>query len=90
MIIEALINLVYSIFSLLTSGVKVPPLPDEVLDILGQFFDYISTGMSILNNFVHLPYLLVLFGIIVTLEVVLHIYYFVLWVLKKIPFLGME
>lgn len=90
MIIEALINVIYSLFATLTSVLKVPSLPDGVMDVIDTAFGYISTGIKIVSNFTHFEYLLVLFGIIVALDAVIFLYHIILWVLKKIPMLGIE
>ena len=90
MIVEALINLIYSLFATLTSVVNVPPLPDGVMEIIDTAFGYISTGIKIVSNYTHFDYLLVLFGIIVALDFAIFVYRIILWVLKKIPMLGIE
>lgn len=90
MIIEGLINLIYSLFATLTSVIKVPPMPEGVMDIIDTAFGYISTGIQIVSNFTHLQYLLVLFGVIFALDVAIFLYHIILWVLKKIPMLGIE
>ncbi len=90
MIIKSLLNLLYNVFSALTSAISIPSLPDDVENYLNYFLDYLNLGLQILANYTPLNYLLTLFGIVVAIEVGLAIYHFVMWVLKKIPMLGIS
>ena len=55
-----------------------------------DFMEYLQTGLQILAVYTHLEYLLVLIGIVVLIDAAMLIYHFVMWVLKKIPMLGIE
>lgn len=90
MIIEALLNVLYNVFSALTSAISIPALPDDVSTYFSTALSYLKTGIQILSAFTPLSYLLTLFGIVVALEVGLKLYHFVMWVLKKIPMLGIS
>lgn len=90
MIIEALMNLLLNVFTLLTSPINIPKMPDEVAVYLANFLEYIEMGLQVLAVYTPLDYLLVLFGIIIAIDVGLAVYHFVMWVLKKIPMLGIS
>ena len=90
MIIEALINLIYKVFELLTSPIHIDKLPESVSNALSTGLEYISAGFGVVGQFTHLPYLLVLFGIIMAVDLAFLVYKVVMWVIKKIPFLGIE
>lgn len=90
MIIKSLLNLLYNVFSALTSSIAIPQLPDSVAGYLNDFLQYINLGLQILAVYTPLEYLLTLFGIVVAIEVGLAVYHFVMWVLKKIPMLGIS
>lgn len=90
MIIKALLELLYKVFSTLTSAISIPQLPEEVAGFLEEFIGYLVTGMQILAVFTHFEYLLLLIGIVVAIDVGMLIYHFVMWVIKKIPMLGIE
>lgn len=90
MLIEALINLLYSVFSLLTAVINIPSLPETVMESMDTFFGYVQAGVGILAAYSHIGYLLVLFGIIIAVDIGILVYKFVMWVIKKIPFLGIE
>lgn len=90
MIIKALMTLLYNVFSALTSAIHIPQLPDELHSFISDFMEYLQTGLQILAVYTHLEYLLVLIGIVVLIDAAMLIYHFVMWVLKKIPMLGIE
>lgn len=90
MIIKLLIDLLYSVFYVLTLPIAIPSMPDSVREFIATALDYISSGMGIVANFVDLPYLLTLFGIVAAVDVGMMIYKLVMWVLRKIPMLGIE
>ena len=85
MIIEMFLNALYNIFDTLTSFISIPPFPDEVLNYLTTFCDYINAGAGILSAYTPYYYLATLFGVIVAVDVGIKIYHFVMWVLRKIP-----
>lgn len=90
MIIKLLMDLVYTVFSFLTALIDIPDLPAEVSTYVNDFLGYLGTGIALLSNYCHLSYLLVLFGLVVAVDVGISLYKFVMWVLKKIPMLGIE
>lgn len=89
MILEALMNIIYTVLNTLLVF-EIPKMPTEVTGYIDQFFDYLVTGAGILANYTPLGYLLVLFGIILAVDVGVMVYKFVMWVIRKIPFLGMS
>lgn len=90
MIIEGLLNVLYNVFSALTSGISIPSMPDEVANYLTTTLEYIKVGCQILGAYTPLPYLVTLLGIVVAIDLGLKIYHFVMWVIKKIPMLGVS
>lgn len=90
MILELLLDMLYGIFSLLTTPINIPAFPEEVSEMLSVIFDYIVTGIKICNVFIPMYYFGILFGIILAIDAGIAIYKFVMWVLKKIPMLGIS
>ncbi len=90
MIIEGLLNILYNVFSALTSAINIPSMPADVSSYISTFTSYIKTGLQILAVYTPLQYLLTLFGIVIAIELGLKIYHFVMWVIKKIPMLGVS
>lgn len=90
MIIETLLNLIYNVFSVLTLPINIPSLPEEIHSFIQTALEYISTGVSLLANYTHIEYLLIMFGLILAVDIGIGVYHLVMWIIKKIPFLGME
>ena len=69
---------------------RIPQLPDGVTSYLDTLFDYLVTGASLLANYTPLSYMLILVGVIISVDVALYVYKFVMWILRKIPMLSIE
>lgn len=90
MIIELLLDAIYAVMSLLTKPINLPSFPSSVTDIIQMSFQYLQAGVGILANYTDITYLLSLFGIILAIDVGIKLYHFVMWIIKKIPILGIE
>lgn len=90
MIIMGLMELVYSLFSLLTSPINIPSLPDSIGAVAEMLLGAISTGLGLLACYCHLDYLLSLWAVLIAVDLGLYLYKFVMWILKKIPMLGVS
>ena len=90
MIIEALLGLMSGLLDWLTAPFNIPLLPPEVNVLLQTVLDYLAVGFGILANYTHLDYLFVLFGIVLAFDVGIFGYKFVMWILRKIPILGIS
>lgn len=90
MLIEGILAVIYNVFSVLTMPINIPSMPANVEAVMGEFLQWLQVGLQIVATFTHEGYLLVLFGIVVAVDVGVMLYKFVMWVLKKIPLLGIE
>lgn len=90
MIIETLMNILFKVFKLLTTPINIPSLPDSVSDFMTEVLGYLKTGLQLLACYTDVNYLLILFGIIIAIDVGIALYHFVMWILRKIPMLGIS
>lgn len=90
MIIKALMDMIYNLFALLTTPINIPSLPEGVSEMITGSLEYIRTGLALLANWTDLGYLLTLFGIVMAVDVGILLYKLVMWVLAKIPMLGIK
>lgn len=90
MIIEMLLNALYGVFKVLTTPINIPDFPEQGLEYVNQFFDYLEMGAGILANYTPLGYLMILFGVLIAVDVGILLYHFVMWIIRKIPMLGMS
>lgn len=89
MIITGLLNLIHLILNA-TLTFSIPKLPEQALEYINTIFDYMVGATGIVANYTPLSYLLVLFGVILAVDVALLLYHFIMWILRKIPMLGIE
>ena len=89
MIIETLLNAVYSLMSLLLV-IEIPDLPSQVYDFIDQAFSYITSGAGIVANYTPFDYLMTLFFVLIAIDAGIMVYHFVMWIIKKIPMLGVK
>lgn len=89
MIVETLMSLVKGIISLVISPFNIPGIPDDVLKSIDTFMGYFDTCASFIALVfpVNLVPFFVIFIAIYSWD---NIYPIVMWVLRKIPFLGIE
>ena len=87
-IIKALLSLITGLISMIPFS--IPSLPSQVGDVFHTLLGYLNDGIGFLSNFVHMEYIGVLFGIFVGIEAALLVYKFVMWIIKKIPMLGVQ
>lgn len=89
MIITGLLNVIYFILDKLLIF-SIPELPAQAQGYIDTLFDYMVGATGIVANYTPLGYLLILFGIILAVDVAILLYKFVMWILRKIPVLGIS
>lgn len=89
MIIQALLDGIYNIMSVLFVF-DIPDLPSEVYGYIDTAFEYIVAGAGLLANYTPLSYLMILFGVLLAVDAGIVIYHLVMWIIKKIPMLGVS
>lgn len=82
--------LIFSVFSVLTAPLNIPGVPVGVKEVIAMTLDYIGEGLGILAVYTDMPYLLSLFSLVALVDVAIFLYRTIMWVIKKIPFLGVE
>jgi len=90
MIIQALMDVVYLLVSLLTAPISIPSMPEGVSEVLNSMLEYIGVGIGLLANWTDLGYLMLLFGMVLAVDAAMLIYKLVMWFLRKIPMLGIK
>lgn len=90
MIVNALIDMLYGLIDLLTSGLDIPAIPPEVMQVVASITEYLVMGLKFIANYTHLDYLLALFGVVAAVDAGLLAYKLVMWIVRKIPMLGIE
>ena len=92
MIITALLNLIYTVLSVLLVF-ELPQLPQTVTSLLSHITTYVGTGVSFFGNFIgstSLGILAVLLQLVIYMNAAYFLWSFVFWVIRKIPMLGVK
>lgn len=92
MIISVLLNLVYSVLSVLLVF-NLPELPASVVTIANNVTGYMVTGVSILASFVGntcMGVIGVLLALVIAMNAAYLLYSLVFWVIRKIPMLNIR
>ena len=90
MIIELIKKLLTFVMDTIFSVVDLPVIPPQIGDAVNWFFDLLLQGMSIVNWLLPLDLIAPGIDLIVALFLLEHGYRLVLWVLQKIPMLGIK
>lgn len=90
MIIESVLTVILSLFTFLLGAINIPDLPPSAVSAIESIGQYISSGLAIVDNFLDLDYLLILLGVVISVDVGMLGYKTVMWFIRKIPFLGIK
>lgn len=90
MIIEGLLELIYGLFEIIFSFIELPPLPVEIQNVIDTAVSYMLGGIGFLKVFIDFDFLGILVPIVIIIINLDKIWKLVMFVLRKIPFLGIE
>ena len=89
MIIEGLLNAIYNLLNGILSSLNIPGMPPEMETAFSEFFVYLGYAKNLIGLVLPInltPYFVVFFAIF-GFE---HLYPVIMWILRKIPMLGIE
>lgn len=92
MIVKALLDIIYALLNTLLVF-RLPDLPESVISIANSATQYFVTGVGMLRCFIGntaMLLLAVMFELVIAMNAAYMLYSFVMWVIKKIPMLGVE
>lgn len=91
MIIESLLNAIFSVFETLFSGINIPGMPEGMSEQVVSFFNNtLNYAGSLISLFVPWSQVKIFFPILIVILSSEEIYKLVMWVLRKIPMLGIS
>lgn len=90
MILESVFNLFSSAIKLIFGWINLPDLPAEVETVINQLFQYMETGMSFVFIVFDRNLLRIMLPFVLVVMNFDKVYKLVMYVLRKIPFLGIE
>lgn len=90
MIIEALLNLIKLLLNVVFGWISLPPFPSELTSSVNTFVSLIFDNLSLLGFFVRPLTLMVSIPVLIILLNFEQVYKLVMWIVRKIPFLGIK
>lgn len=90
MFIETIFNAFKTLLQTLLGWINIPSAGEEFTNGISYFSTMLNTGQDLIDLFI--PWSLVKFGLPLLIVVVNfeRIYNFIMWILRKIPMLGIE
>lgn len=89
-----IINLIKKLLSFVTdtifSVIDLPIVPAGLVSAIETMFDYMQQGMGIINFFCPLDAISPAIDLFLAVWIVINGYDIIMWVLRKIPMLGIE
>lgn len=91
MIIEALLNLIIKLFTGLLSFVNIPQIPENTISNVGNTLNtIIEKGAPLIDLVIPYDVAKGLLIVVISIEVAIPVYHFVIWLMKKIPMLSIR
>ena len=91
MLVEALFTAVTWLIDAILNILDVlPDFPAELVTSVEEFFSLIFDNLSILGFFIPLPTIKILIPLVLLVINFEDVYAFIMWLLRKIPFLGIK
>ena len=90
MIVEALLNLVLNLLKLVFGWIKLPGMPDSVMAVIDKLFEALEGAVGLFGIFVDLNMVKILLPVLLIVVNFEHVWKFTMFILRKIPFLGIE
>lgn len=89
-----IVNLIKKLLTFVTdtifSVIDFPVVPDGLVNAVDTLFMYMEQGMGIVNFFCPLDAISPAIDLFVAVWAIINVYDIVMWVLRKIPMLGIE
>lgn len=90
MIIEAILNLFKGLLFICFSWINIPSFPSELTTNINNFLDLIFNNLTLLGFFIRPITLQVAIPILIILLNFENLYKLTMWILRKIPMLGIK
>lgn len=90
MIIKGLFELVYTLLSTVLAPFSIPSFPSGIQSILDSVVSYLTSAVGLLCIFVRPTTLHLLIPAVIIVINMEHIWDAIIWILKKLPFVGIE
>lgn len=90
MIIEGLLNLIMGLLQVCFGWINLPAFPEELTSAVDTFLSLIFDNVSLVGFFIRPSTLAITIPVLIILLNFEDVYKFTMWILRKIPFLGIQ
>lgn len=90
MIIKGLFELVFVLLKIVFAPINLPDLPLVIQNVLDRLLEAMISGMGLLSVFVDLDVLMILIPVVIVVVNLDRVWGLIMFVLRKIPFLGIK
>ena len=90
MILEAVLNLVSGVLKTLIGWINLPQLPAAAENVIDTTFEYLEAGIGFVSLVVDMNLVKILLPLVVVLVNFDEVWSMIMFVLRKIPFLGIK
>lgn len=90
MILQAVFDLVRNVIKAVFGWINLPAMPDAVTSVIDELFSLLQGSVGMLGVFVDLSMLKLLLPVLLIVINFEHVWKFTMFILRKIPFLGIE
>ena len=90
LIVESILNLFSSALKLIFGWISLPELPAEISSVVNQLIEYMNSGMCFVFLFFSIDLIRIMLPLVIVVANFDKVYKLVMFVLRKIPFLGIK
>lgn len=90
MIVESILNLFSSALKLIFGWISLPELPAEISNVVNQLMEYMKAGIGFIFLFFSIDLIRIMLPLVIVVANFDKVYKLVMFVLRKIPFLGIK
>lgn len=90
MILEAILTILKVLLQFVFGWINLPQFPETLMSSIDTFLDILFDNISLLGFFIRPVTLTVAIPILIILLNFEQVYKFTMWIIKKIPFLGVK
>ena len=90
MILSAIFDMVFGLVKVLFGWINLPQTPEKVASALDYLCECIGDGIGFIGLVIDLDFIKVVIPIVLVISNFDKVYHFTVWILRKIPFLGIK
>lgn len=90
MIIKGLFELVFVLLKVVFAPVNLPDFPDSIKNVIDEFVGILTGAVGLLGVFVDFDIVKILIPLVIVIANFEKIWAMIMFILRKIPFLGIE